>query len=214
VPEERLHLLRPGVYQVRHASCFTQPQYSITLVAGGRLDDAKACQAVVRAFAEVAERKYDCAYFILGAGRAERKVRWLAGKLGLRADLAFADWQAHWQLEEIFKAADIYVAIAPQRDLDARCLLAMAAGVPILSAGAGASDFLIEAKTALLYRRGDEADLSVKLVHFLEDRAAARALADGALDYLREHHTPAAMVSRLAAVYRDVAGAGTPTPIS
>jgi hypothetical protein len=204
--DERLHLLRPGVYQVRRASCFTQPQYSITLVAGGRLGDMAAGGAVVRAFAQIASRKYDCAYFILGAGRAEPATRSLCEKLGLRGDLAFADWQEHWQIEEIFKAADLYVAISEQKDLDVRCLLAMAAGVPVLAAGEGASDFLIEGRTAVLFRRGDSLDLADKLVRFLEDRASARALADGALEYLRQNHTPAGMVARQAKIYRDLAG--------
>ena len=207
VPDSRLHLLRPGVYQVRRASCFTQPQFSITLVAGGRLDDPSACQAVVRSFAQIAQQKYECAYFVLGNGRAERATRKLSEKLGLRGDLAFADWQAQWQLDDIFKAADLYVAIAPQRDLDVRCLLAMAAGVPVLAPAQGASDFLIEGETAVLFRRGDQADLTAKLARLLDDRAAARALADSALDYLREHHTPARMVAQLAQVYRDLAGA-------
>jgi glycosyltransferase involved in cell wall biosynthesis len=206
VPDSKLHLLRPGVYQVRRASCFTQPQFRVTLVAGGRLEDLTACQAVVRSFAQIAQRKYECAYFVLGSGRAERAMRELSERLGLRGDLAFADWQAQWQLEDIFKAADLYVAIAPQRDLDLRCLLAMAAGVPVLSPGQGAADFLIEGQTAALFRRGDQADLTAKLVRFLDDRAAARSLADSSLEYLREHHTPARMVAQLTQVYRELAG--------
>jgi glycosyltransferase involved in cell wall biosynthesis len=208
----RLELLRPGVYPVRRASCFTQPQYRVTLVAGGRMEETAAGRAVLRAFASVAQRKYDCAYFILGAGRAQRGLRAMARKLGLYGDLAFADWQEHWQLEEIFKAADLYVAPAEQKDLDVRCLLAMAAGVPVLAAGRGACDFLIEGRTAALFRRGDAEGLAEGLLRFLEDRAAARSQADGALEYLREHHTPARMVAELARVYRLLAGAAASTP--
>jgi glycosyltransferase involved in cell wall biosynthesis len=207
----RLELLRPGVYPVRRASCFTQPQYRVTLVAGGRLEEAAAGKAALRAFASVAQRKYDCAYFILGAARAERDLRAMARKLGLYGDLAFADWQEHWQLEEIFKAANLYAAPAEQKDLDVRCLLAMAAGVPVLAAGQGACDFLIEGRTATLFRRGDARDLAEGLLRFLEDRAAARAQADSALEYLREHHTPARMVAELARVYRLLAGAAAGT---
>ena len=198
----RLHLLQPGVHQVRHASCFTQPQYRVTLVAGGRLDDLAAWRAVLGAFARVVAAKHDCAYFLMGIGKAEGALRLLSERLGLRSDLAFVDWQAHWQLEEILKAADIYITPSPAEEVDVQCLLAMAAGVPVLAAGAGASDFLCDGQTAAFFRAGDEEDLSAKLLRFLEDRAAARALAENALAHLRERHTPARMVAELTKIYR------------
>ncbi len=200
-----LLLLRPGVHQVRRASCFTRPQYSVTIVAGGRLDDAAAGQAVVRAFAEVAKARPGCAFFVLGGGRAEPALRRLAEKSGLRTDLAFADWGGHRQLGEVFRSADLYVNVSERRDVDVRCLLAMASGVPVLTPGAGANDFLLDGRTAAFFRRGDARDLAGRLIGFLEDRAAARALADGALEYLREHHSPPRIVAELARRYRELA---------
>lgn len=212
VGAEKLHLVRPGVYQVRHATCFTDPQRSVTLVTGGPLDDLRAFQAVVRSFADIIARNYDCACFLLGGGRAEPQLRTMAEKLSLGHELTFADRQPHSLLSEIFKAADIYIAPVASRRLDVPCLLAMAAGVPVLAAGQGASDFLRDGQTAVFFKRGDAADLTAKLTGLLEDRAAARALADQALEHLREHHRLAAMVAEMARIYRgSVPRNGKPT---
>ena len=49
LPASQIHLLRPGLHAVRHATCFVTPQNSITVVAGGRLDDLPAYKTVLRA---------------------------------------------------------------------------------------------------------------------------------------------------------------------
>jgi len=205
---EQIHLVRPGVYHVRHPTCFSDPGCSASIVAGGRLDDAAAFEAVLRCFAELAARKADCAYFILGSGPAERRLRRRAAQLGLAGRVTFVDLHPVGQLTGVLKSADVYVSPAPQRRIDARSLLAIAAGVPVLAAaGDGANDFLHDGQTALLFSRGDSAELTVKLGSLLDDRAAARALAAGALRYIHEHHSPTAAVLRVAELYRQAAEA-------
>jgi hypothetical protein len=211
-PAQHLAVLRPGAYLARHAECFTQPQFSTTIVAGGPLDNVAAFAAVLRSFAALRQRKSDCAFFIMGRGRAERELRRLADDLGLRGEVTFVDWQTQLQLDEILKAADVYISPAARPEVDAWCLLALAAGLPVLSAGAGACDFLIDGRTAAFFRPGDDADLTGKIARFLEDRAAARALAESALEYLRQHHTLGRMVGDTARTYRAVAvGTALPT---
>ena len=199
---QNMHLVRPGVYQVKHATCFIEPQYSITIVAGGSLDDYAAMASVIRSFADISTRKYDCAFFIIGNGHHERPLRLLAERLSLQHQLTFADRQPTAQLPGIFKAADIFISPSPPRRLDVHALLAMAAGVPVLSGGEGAGDFLRDGQTAMLYRKNDSAALTAKLLSLLEDRARTRSLAENALAYLRENHSPAHMVGELAKIYR------------
>jgi glycosyltransferase involved in cell wall biosynthesis len=208
-PADRtVHLLRPGVHQVRHATCFNDPQHSLSIVVSGPLDDRDAYMAALHSFAELLARHYDCAFFVIGAGPAEKALRAVADRLDLRRDLTFAEPKSAWQMAGLFKSADLYIAPAARDELDIDCLLAMAAGVPVLAAGGGAADFLRDGQTALLYARADAAELTMKLLGMLEDRAAARDLAEGALDYLRRHHSPAAMVAALADIYRRVVAEG------
>jgi len=204
LPADSIHLLRPGVYQVRQATCFIEPQYSVTIVAGGKMDDLAANSAVVKAFSELRSRNYDCVFFILGSGRAERQVRRLSERLAMRQTLTFSDAQPLWELPGIFKSADIYISPVPSRTLDIECLLAMAAGVPVLASSEGAADFIRSGQTSLMFARGDASDLAEKLTGLLEDRPSAKKLAESALAYLRENHGAAGMVAEVSRTYRSL----------
>lgn len=212
VPAEHVELVHPGVYQVRKATCFPNDELRVSIVAGGPLDDFPSFEAAIRCFAELKRTGHECVFFLMGNGRAERRLRSLAETLGMRGDLTFVDRQPPRLLPEIFKAADLYVAPVPDRSIDMPCLLAMAAGVPVLAAAGGASDFLIDGQTALGFAAGDAADLTSKLTGLLDDRATAVTLAEGALVHLRAHHSPAGAVTAVTRIYRHVAAMPTKSP--
>ena len=211
-PPQRVQLVRPGVYQGRRATCFLDPAYRVSIVAGGVMDDFAAFAAVIQCFAQLRAGPCDCVFFLLGNGRAEKHLRRLAEALGMRSELTFVDRQPLRLLPEIFKAADIYVSPVADRGVDMACLLAMAGGVPVLSAGQGGSDFLIDGQTAETFARGNAADLKGKLSAMLADHSRASALAEKALAHLRENHSPAGAVTAVAQVYRQVAAMPTPSP--
>jgi glycosyltransferase involved in cell wall biosynthesis len=216
-PASKVHLVRPGVHQERHATCFEQADNTASIVAGCGLDDLPAFAAVLRALADLRGRGYECLLFVIGEGKAERELRMLCDELGLRQDLTFVEHQCGKNLVDIFKAADIYVAPSPYAGVDMGALLAMAGGVPVLAGvcdpgspasvrpGKGGScDFVIDGRTAGIFRSADAHDLADKLAHLLDDHAAARALAESALGYLRENHSAAKMVAAVAQIYRQV----------
>jgi len=209
VAAENIHLVRPGVYQVRRPTCFSESQHSIAIITGGQLDRFEAFEAVLRSFAELRARNYPCVFFVLGGGRAERQLRIHAEKLTLREELTFADCLPVGELTGIFKAADVYVSPVPRGHIDMYCLLAMAAGIPVLAAAGGAADFLHDGRTAILFTEGDSAELTTKLMALLDDRDSATALAASALEYIRRHHSPAEMVANLVGIYRHAAGQTT-----
>lgn len=225
-PPERVHLLRPGVYHVRHPACFAEPGRHVAILAGlgspGREAPAAGApmEAVLRCFAELSAGRRDCVFYLLaGGGRQraqaseERWVRRRAVQIGLRRDLTFVDCLPAARLAEVFQAADVYISPCPQAGLDMRPLLAMASGVPVLAGGgAGANDFLRDGTTAIFFRPGDAGELTVKLGSLLDDRAAARALAESALGYIREHHSAAGGVAALCRLYRQVLGSSAAGP--
>lgn len=201
-PAETVHLLRPGVHQARNATCFIDPGHAVSIVAAGEMETASPFAAVLVAFAELRQTQRECVFFLIGNGRAEKSVRKLAEKLGLLGDLTFVDRTRPGELTGILKAADIFISPAPSHRVDIGLLAAMAGGVPVLAAAGGAADFLIPDQTALTFPAGDAAELTVKLEALLDDRAAARSLAENALAHLRQHHSPARMAKQLAEVYR------------
>ena len=203
--DSRIRLLRPGVFHVRHATCFQEPDNSVAIVAGGPLENLRAFDTVLRCFAELAARKFDCVFFVIGSGRAERKLRQQALRLGLGPRITFIDAMSMEQLARILQDADIYITPAVQRSIDMQSLLAMAAGVPVLAAaGKGANDFLRDSQTVMSFACGNHEELTAKLSAILDDRARARALAEGALEYLRLNHSAAGNVTALAGMYRQV----------
>jgi len=207
---ERVRLMRPGVYHVRRPTCFTEPGHSTAVIAGGPLTDPGPFEAVLECFAELSARQYDCVYFLIGDGPAERSLRKRAGALGLREQLTFVVGQPLAELPGIFKSADLYVSPTTYSRIDIRSLLAMAAGVPVLAAGpAGVSDFLRDGETATFFQATNAAELTVKLAALLDDRAAARSLAAAAIEYVHVHHSPAVNVTGLAHLYKQAVAGGS-----
>jgi glycosyltransferase involved in cell wall biosynthesis len=203
-----IRLLRPGVFHVRHATCFQQPGNSVAIVAGGPLENYRAFDAVLKCFAELAARKFDCVFFVIGSGRAERKLRQQALRLSLGPRITFIDALSMEQLARIFQDADIYITPAVQGAIDMQSLLAMAAGVPVLAAaGEGANDFFHDGRTVMSFACGNSEELTARLSAILDDRASARALAESALEYLRLNHSAAGNVVALARMYREVIAA-------
>jgi len=213
-PPERIRLLRPGVYAVPHATCFANPRHSVAIIAGGPLDDVTAFETVLRSFAELHSRKFDCVYFLFGSGRTERHLRRLAVRLELQHELTFVDWGVTSHLPDVFKAADLYISPAPCRCIDDGALSAIAAGVPVLAAAGGASDFLLDGQTALLFPRDNSPELTMKLTSLLDDRASARALAENALEYLRREHGAAGKVAALAEICRQAVTGAVPAAVA
>ena len=200
-------VIRPAVHCVRYTRCFNEPRHSVSIVAGGELDDFAAFAAVLRTFAELSQRNYDCVFFLIGNGRAEEKLRLCAEKLGICGVVQFVDRQSPLRLTEILKSADVYLSPAPTDRVDVASLLAIAAGIPVFAAHGAIGDFLVDGETAMRFPPGDSDELTMKLVSLIDDRAAARALAESALAALREPYSPAAAVAELVAVYRRLTAA-------
>jgi len=199
---DRVRLIRPGLFQVRQPTCFVQPESFVSIIICGNLDDPAPFQTVLRSLADLASRNYDCVPFLIGSGRGERRLRAMADKLGLRRSITFIDRQPPRQLSGILKAGDLFVSPTCDREVPINVLLAMAAGVPVISAPNKAGDFLTDGKTALVFDPGNSGDLTGKLISLLEDHALAHRLAETALEYLRANHNITNAVSSLVEVYK------------
>jgi glycosyltransferase involved in cell wall biosynthesis len=82
----------------------------------------------------------------------------------------------------------------------------MAGARPVLAAPSEVADYLVDGRTARLVERDSTADWLSHLRQAIEDPGALQALGRGAQEYVREHHGPAAFVSRMLETYREVCG--------
>jgi glycosyltransferase involved in cell wall biosynthesis len=203
---EKVHLVRPGVHQVQEVGCFADPQRSVAIVAAGPMDRFADFEAVLKSFAELRERRYDCVLMLIGNGRAEKRLRMRTEQLDLQKEVTFVDHQSASRIPAILKGADLFISPVRGGGYGNLSLLGMAAGTPVLTTENGASDFLIDTETALVFQEGKSADLTAKLTALLDNRSAARSLAQNALAHLREHHSPAKMVSEVTKIYRNAVG--------
>ncbi len=203
--EDRVFLVRPGLHKVRGATCFDEQSYGdIALVAwacpSADFDDYKT---VLNAYAEIHNRGYKCAYFLIDGGRFERKLRRLADELGLGGEVTFVSPKPARQLRDIFKAADVCIFPDAARTTDIEPLMSMSAGTCVLAARQEPlAEYFIDGQTALMFATGDATDLTAKLAGLLDNPSAARAIAHGALDYIANNHSPSQMVSDVADIYR------------
>lgn len=209
-PGCNVELLRPGVHRAGKATCFIDPTHAPALVAVGELRSFPHFAAVLEAFAQLLSAKRECVFFVIGGGRSEAHLRRLAEKLGMMRELTFVEHHRTEQLMGILRAADIFISPTPSDRVEVELLAAMAAGVPVLTVDAEASDFIVPEKTALTFKAGAAAELAERLTALLDDRASARALAENGLTLLRQNHSPAKAAGKLAQLYRSVAGRKSP----
>ncbi|MCD6303639.1 MAG: glycosyltransferase, partial [Planctomycetes bacterium] len=165
----RIEVIRPGVYHAPRAGCFCEPQHDPAVVVGGPLDDFEAVRTCLDCFAELIARKRNCAFFIIGSGPAEKRLRDHCRRRGLQGHVTFADCPPTEALAGVLRSADVYIAPIRHKSIDVHTLLALAAGLPVLAAdGDGADDFLIDGRTALFYAPNDAGELTVKLSVLLD----------------------------------------------
>ena len=70
--DKLIRILLPGVHRLRRVSCFTRPQRSPAILVGADLNEFEPFHTVLQAFAALRECRYECVFFVVGSGRAER----------------------------------------------------------------------------------------------------------------------------------------------
>lgn len=107
----------------------------------GRLDVEKRVEVLVRAVALV--RRPDVRLLLVGRGQRERALRRLAGALGVAERVVFAGFQPPARVAELLACADCFAMPGDVELQSIATLEAMAAGLPVLAADAGALPELV-----------------------------------------------------------------------
>ena len=208
IPSDRVTVVAPAVYQISDAGCFSPTDRCPSVVTSDVFDDYGATAAVLEAFAKLNSAGTECLFFAVGNGPVEHMLRKHAETLGLCSSLTFVDRLDSRQLAGVFKAADIFISPRGASSINLDALLAMASGAAVLAPEDHVSDFLIDGKTAAMFRSRDARDIAEHLGELLNNREKTASLAKGALEYLAENHRPWQTLRSAAQVYRDVLAAG------
>ncbi len=179
----------------------------------GQIVRRKRHEDGIAAFARIAAERPDLHFLIAGrvvdAGYAE-ELRRLAGDRGLESRISFLGPRP--DVMALMKRAECLLHCPESEAFGWVLLEAMAAGVPIVaSAVGGIRQVLEDGKTGMLVPAGDVEGLALAMRRLLDEPETARSLVREALAVVRERYSAAAMVRRLAEVYRDVSGEGLST---
>ena len=202
LPDDMLRILRPGVYHSKKPSSFAGQAEVTSVLISGRLDNFDHYAPILWSIKRLIDAGHECAFFLVGRGPADRRLRTLAERLEIRPWLTIADMPRPRQLAGILKAADVFITPGNPDAVDMTVLLAMSAGVAVLGGQAGVSDFIQDEQTAMVYDLEDPGDIYEKLTSLLSDPKRARAIGQNALSYVHAYHSSADMVSKLLKAYR------------
>lgn len=193
-----------GIPAEAEPACFDDPDRVPAGIVTAPLTHDCGLHLVLKAMEAVTAGGHEMHLFVVSSGPAEYVFRRVVRQLGLRSCVTFAgdlhDWAA---VRAAMRDADFYILPAERRRFTISTLMAMATGLAILAPTGTIGDYLIDGVTASLFDAQKPRQIGERLAALLANKAAARQLAQGALDYIRAHHQASAMVAGVAAIYRE-----------
>ncbi|MDL1894830.1 glycosyltransferase [Anaerolineae bacterium CFX7] len=138
------------------------------ICAVARLDDVKALDVLIQAFAPVHRAFPDTQLWLVGAGPKRAELEMLARTLGLCEQVIF--WGIRSDVAAILNHVTIGALSSKVEGLSNAIIEYMAAGLPVVATKVGGnSELVIEGETGFLVSSGDEYALSCRLSSLLEN---------------------------------------------
>jgi glycosyltransferase involved in cell wall biosynthesis len=163
-------------------SPFTVPdQPSILYI--GRLETLKGVEYLLRAMAIVVRTLPDATLVLVGEGKAERRLKDLAGELALSSQVRFAGWVPGDEVPDYLRAAQVTVipSVCPD-NLPTVAIEALAAGRPLVGSNIGGIPELIEdGITGRIVEPRDVKGLAAAVLEICTDPATAKRMSDASV---------------------------------
>jgi glycosyltransferase involved in cell wall biosynthesis len=175
----------------------------------GRLVEVKRQDQLIRAFSELVRRFQTQPSFspsglrllIVGDGSERQALERLAVELGIAEWVVFAGYQA--RPERFYQAMDVFALSSRHEGLPLALLEAWAASVPVVvPAVGGLAKVVSDGQTGLLFSRGDETALALKLEQLLKDEAYSGRLAAAGAELVERQYSVDRMVDEYELRYR------------
>lgn len=179
---------------------------------GGRLDQRKGAEHLLRAMAVVRQRVPQAALLVVGASHAgyEERMRELACELGLADSLAVTGWLDQEELAEAYAAAD--VVCTPSLIFESFGLInaeGMARGKPVVTSFFGGPQDVVEDGVSGFHVNPLCVDeLAGRLAELLESDELRARMGEAARQRARERFSIERQAERTEALYREVLAGG------
>lgn len=175
------------------------------LVCVGRLCRDKCQPMLVRAVAALRDRGIAVNLVLAGDGDLRSEVEALIAEAGLANQIEITGWVGSETVRALLESADALVLPSVAEGLPVVIMEAMALGRPVITSWvAGIPELVRPGRDGLLVAPGDEAGLVEALARFVGMEPAERAaMGESARRRVRENHTVAVEVAKLAALFPD-----------
>ncbi len=195
-----VHVISPGVLASPSPSAFVDAARTPTIVCTTAFDRSRGVEPIIHAVDILRRRSRPVALFLLGEGSDESSLRRRVRDLRLASCVTFA--RPSGDLTPAFLHADVFVRAKRITAFEDDILQAMAAGLVVVCGPSEIDDGLCDGQTAVLCDPNVPESIADAVERVLGDVDAARAIASGALDYVRTHHTLSGMAEQAANLYR------------
>lgn len=179
-----------------------------TVIYAGRLDKDKNIWTLARAIPRVLEKMPDVQFFFVGEGTERHRLeRWLRVR-PWAANVHLVGFIAHEDpaLPMFYQLSDALWTASTIETQSITTLEAMACGLPIVAANAGALPELVhENENGFLVEPYDAQGFADAVVQILRDRDAAKKFSKKSME-IASRHDVADSLARIAALYRQVIG--------
>jgi glycosyltransferase involved in cell wall biosynthesis len=197
---ERIKQIDIGTFAGESSVCFSEPSRLPSMVIAHPLDNVDKLENLFGAVRHLTIEGYEFMLVVIGGGRAERQLRRLLAALGLLQSVTIIPRLRPWR--SVVGAGDIFIQPVASTSFNPLLLEAMSIGSVVAACKGGVDDLIIEDQTAVVFDPSDENNIMRSLQRLLDRRELARRIAEGAQQYLREHHTVSNMISSIMQTYR------------
>lgn len=200
---EQIEVIRPGTSVAQRAACFADPGRVATVLCTSAFERDSGVDRLIAAVNLLGQRGHTLQVFLLGGGKHESVLRRLVRTRKLSSSVTFAPPMS--DLTAAMQSADIFVRPSADSEFTADGLLAMGAGLVVVTDPNMLCDHVRPGETAMVCAQPTAESLAATIDGVLNHRQEAIALASTAMEYVREHHAVSTMAERTAAAYRRLA---------
>ena len=198
---ERIERVNMGAFVADTNGCFCQKGRIPSMVTTYRLDRTEDFENLFNAVRHLAIDGYEFLLFVIGTGRAGRKLRRMIAELGLLQIVITVPRIQSWR--SVLASADIFIQPQAVTEFDGLLLEAMSSGTAVAGCKGGVDDLLIEDETAIIFDPKDELSIYAGLQRLLDTPEKTRQLASSAQNHIRQNHTVSQMLSNILKIYND-----------
>lgn len=203
IARERIEIIRPGIPVAPRAACFAEPGRVATVLCTSAFERDSGVDRLISAVGLLVQRGHTLQLFLMGEGEMEPALRRLVRTRGLSSSVTFAPLLS--DLTAAMHSADVFVRPSSDSQFTADGLLAMGAGLAVVTDPSAFLDHIRAGETAMVCAHPTAESLAETIERALNHRQEAIELASAAMEYVSEHHAMSTMAERTAAAYRRLA---------